>query len=602
MILKWLCFSIMMNLLILQVPIATAAPFLQQETSSVTMQNENKVDEAIKICREKLANDPLFPRVQYSLAQLLDSRINSESSTLDVNEVINLYHSVGKPSPQTPLNRIPPSSVRFKALYRAATLSDDILHDLNSSIRYFVAAIVDLEDIGKDALISAFQAVMPLLLSSVVEGKAEDNDISNLGFSRSLKQHYLETSLTLCSRVTQQYPEESIADEYKGATLRKMKQLREAYESYQRAMLKSKTQYLDCDPLAGLEEQERLLLNYVRISILVAAAGRAAGLDSEEQMSYLTEAEKHLHPFVDRGQEFISSEYRKEVSVDLYNNMGIIEKKRESIPEARAFFMKALEIKSNDGHALVQLASIEGKDGENNEGLRVITELDAGYVAGLFDGYSSRFESELVDLLEYRGHILVYNSIKAVWKQKNRTISSLKKIIDLGCGTGLLGELISNDMPFVDVHGVDLSRRMVDISRDRKNYDGKNVYTTVTNEDGAKYLSSLHMKVDCILASDVFIYVGDISKILEQSALCLEKDGLVGFTIEQYEHEGKDAQNGDDTGIKLLSSGRFGHSRAYIERVAISSGFGILSWQTCILRKQGGDDVKGAVIVLQKIS
>lgn len=63
------------------------------------------------------------------------------------------------------------------------------------------------------------------------------------------------------------------------------------------------------------------------------------------------------------------------------------------------------------------------------------------------------------------------------------------------------------------------------------------------NGDAAQYLSSLqHQSVDCILASDVFIYVRDISMILEASARCLPKDGLVSFTVEGY--ESKYRQNG----------------------------------------------------------
>ena len=73
MILKWLCFSIMMNLLILQARIATAAPFLQQETSSVTMQNENKVDEAIRLAeleRLELARERLSRMVDQAVTVL----------------------------------------------------------------------------------------------------------------------------------------------------------------------------------------------------------------------------------------------------------------------------------------------------------------------------------------------------------------------------------------------------------------------------------------------------------------------------------------------------------------------------------------------------
>ena len=108
-------------------------------------------------------------------------------------------------------------------------------------------------------------------------------------------------------------------------------------------------------------------------------------------------------------------------------------------------------------------------------------------------------------------------------------------------------------------------------------------------------LSSLEKEsIDCILASDVFIYVGDISSLLYESFKCLASNGLVGFSIESYDD--------DDVGeFRLLKSGRFGHSKQYIEQVAKLNGFEVLTWEDCILRQQGGQDVKGATVVLKKI-
>ncbi len=254
-------------------------------------------------------------------------------------------------------------------------------------------------------------------------------------------------------------------------------------------------------------------------------------------------------------------------------------------------FKRSLEINPTDGHALVQLASIT--DGEGIEGIiSGVRELDPEYVSALFDGYSSRFESELVDLLGYTGHVLVYNALQKTLNQLGTSPLSIKKIIDLGCGTGLLGYLVSNEMPWVAIEGVDLSQRMVEISRERKSKRGRNVYATVTKEDAGRYLSLLEKdSIDCIVASDVFIYIGDISKILKQSSTCLINGGFVGFTVEKYESEG---------GLKLLPSGRFGHSRSYIEDVSNHFGFDVVSWEDCTLRQQGGEDVRGSSIILRK--
>lgn len=58
--------------------------------------------EAIRICREKLEVDPNHPRIQHSLAQLLDSTISDvgDVDTASIHEVVQLYHAVGQPSTQ----------------------------------------------------------------------------------------------------------------------------------------------------------------------------------------------------------------------------------------------------------------------------------------------------------------------------------------------------------------------------------------------------------------------------------------------------------------------------------------------------------------------
>ena len=83
------------------------------------------------------------------------------------------------------------------------------------------------------------------------------------------------------------------------------------------------------------------------------------------------------------------------------------------------------------------------------------------------------------------------------------------------------------------------------------------------------------------------------ANLLEESSKCLVNDGLVGFTLES--NQGTKT----DSGFRLLPSGRFGHSRAYIDEVAKLNGFEVLSWKESVLRTQGGADVSGAVVVLR---
>ena len=562
---------------------------------------DGDVSKAIDICRDKLKDDPHFPRVQYSLAQLLDSQITSAGSELDlsvVKEVVQLYQHVGDPSNDVVEKRIPPIKVRFESLMRAATIARDVLRERQQAVSCFMLAM-HIDGIDQVSTLVAFEEALKLLLSSTIVKQGASIDIlGEIGVAEK-NEDPLQLALQLCDFVANRYPNEPSVDEFRGATLRKLKQSNLAYQSYEQAMIKSRELYLKC--IASQPKNDKCfvqLKKFVDTSILVAAAAREAGINFDDQMSYLTAVEQYAEPVLASAQEceddderhMTNDDLRSEM-VELYNNMGVLEKKRGSLLEAMKFFRKALDINPTDGHALVQLASISSHE-EDGRILSEVKELDPGYVAGLFDGYSSRFESELVDVLKYVGHELVYNSLRDALPNA----TSIHTIIDLGCGTGLLGELIATEMPWVAIHGTDLSQRMVDISLERKiGSGGRSVYSTVSNLDASELLSNFdEASVDCVVASDVFIYIGDISNVLDECMKRLVEDGLIGFTVESYEPT--DA----DSGLRLLPSGRFGHSKEYVYRIAEKRGFHVLSWKDAVLRQQSGKNVKGAAVILQK--
>ena len=588
------------------------------ESSNHTPQN---ILDAIAICRQKLSDDPHFPKVQHSLAQLLDSQLShvydtpSKVSQPDRDrllEVLQLYHAVGQPPLEVEEKRRPPPKIRYEALVRAGTIARDTLYHTRQAITSFLLAM-GIEGIDDLSLIAVFEQVMPLLLSK--EATLEDAtievdssfgaDLQSIVGSEQHLQNYIQTALGLCKVLSVKCPNETIVDEYKGATLRRMRQPQLAYQSYRDAMFKAKQQCLDCLS-ANADEHHCILasINFLRTSVLAAAAGGEAGVDPDQQLNYLSEAETlvassnvltSLRTSNSHGDGM--KDALIEQLVDLHINCGIIEKKRESWDQAFAYFNKAIALNPNDGHALVQLASIEGKTSRGNyDAVSDVKALDPNYVSALFDGYSSRFESELVDVLQYRGHLLVHDAMKTALAQMNRPLSSIQQIAELGCGTGLLGDIVAREIPWSELHGVDISARMVEISRERKTATGKNVYSDVINGDALQYLSTLGRKsCDCILASDVFIYIGDVSLVLNAASKCLVDSGIVVFTVESCDNDSS------ASGMRLLKSGRFGHSKKYIENVSGKNGFKVLTWTDCVLRQQGGIDVKGAVVVLMKI-
>jgi hypothetical protein len=260
----------------------------------------DQISEAIAVCREKLRAEPHFPKMQHSLAQLLDSRLDTSRPDIDqVSEVIELYRSVGQPSAEVEKQRLPPPKVRFESLMRAATISRDALFDTRQAISYFLSAIA-VEGVDNSMLIAAFEQVMLLLLSKeetiedVASGPIEvvngEVDLQIFANDERHLDNCLQTALRLCEYIAAKCPNETLADEFKGATLRKGKQPLLAYQSYQNAMNKARSQYIESQQI-GSEEYILKLCNFMKTSILASAAGREAGLDSDQCLSLLAEAE-----------------------------------------------------------------------------------------------------------------------------------------------------------------------------------------------------------------------------------------------------------------------------------------------------------------------
>ena len=86
--------------------------------------------------------------------------------------------------------------------------------------------------------------------------------------------------------------------------------------------------------------------------------------------------------------------------------------------------------------------------------------LPPAYVARLFDDYAWRFDKHLIKNLGYRAPALIAEALSGVASDR-RFASAL----DLGCGTGLMGEALRDRTDHLT--GVDLSQAMIAKARER---------------------------------------------------------------------------------------------------------------------------------------
>ena len=237
---------------------------------------------------------------------------------------------------------------------------------------------------------------------------------------------------------------------------------------------------------------------------------------------------------------------------------------------AQAFRMSLAADPADAQGAMARLALIGQADAPG--------ALPQAYVARLFDDYAPRFDKHLVEKLGYRAPALIAEALSAV--APGRRFASA---LDLGCGTGLMGEALRGRVGRLT--GVDLSAAMIAKARERGAYD-----RLIAGEATALLTRERRETFDLIVAADMLVYVGDLAPLFAAVAAALTSGGLFAFSGETCA----------DHGFRLEPTMRFRHSRAYIETVAREVSCRPLLIQSASTRREAGAGVPGLICVFEK--
>lgn len=162
-------------------------------------------------------------------------------------------------------------------------------------------------------------------------------------------------------------------------------------------------------------------------------------------------------------------------------------------------------------------------------------------------------------------------------------------ILDLGCGTGLCGELFRSHTPRLD--GVDISAEMISVARAKGIYDALHVH------DILAFLQASADRYDLIVAGGVMQYFAGLGNVLQAVRGALGSDGVFAFTIDRLDQEPADYI------VCPYDAMMFCHHPRHVRAAAARSGFEVLACHEFDDRKHWGNpdaSVAGAVFVLQR--
>ena len=202
--------------------------------------------------------------------------------------------------------------------------------------------------------------------------------------------------------------------------------------------------------------------------------------------------------------------------------------------------------------------------------------LPPAYVETLFDQEARRFDA-MLDALGYRGPEVI---LQALTPHLSR-LPADAAILDLGCGTGLIGTAVRVLGATLD--GIDLSENML------KEAARRGLYRALRRADlAADDWATAGQRYDLIVAGDVFNYLGDLSSVLARAHATLAPGGLLIFTAEA----------GDEPGFDLGPARRYRHGPVQLRAWAQAALFDILALDRAVIRQEARMPVEAWVMVL----
>ncbi len=355
------------------------------------------------------------------------------------------------------------------------------------------------------------------------------------------------------------------------------------------------------EPLVGLGD---LLASQDRVDEAIEVYERAAAIAENKSVYRLGLIYARLGRLTEAAERLEQAHELSPRDVQTLKFLGMVQWRRDDLEQAERAFRMVIELEPDgqDGYKFLLHVLIHRDRPEDTALLlrqwrenlpddpiakhlsRAISE-DANdqrasndYIRTEFDGFAESFD-DVLDLLEYRAPELVGSVVARIVASWRRPLS----ILDAGCGTGLCASRLA---PLADnLHGVDLSKKMIALAAMRGGYD------QLITAELTEYLRECQQPYDVVVAADTLCYFGDLSAVFEAAAIATRASGLFCFTVEDLKPD-----NGQRS-FHLNLTGRYSHSQSYVRKTIEQSGFCCESIEEVVLRNEGGSPVPGQLVV-----
>ncbi|UXS38321.1 class I SAM-dependent methyltransferase [Agrobacterium tumefaciens] len=205
------------------------------------------------------------------------------------------------------------------------------------------------------------------------------------------------------------------------------------------------------------------------------------------------------------------------------------------------------------------------------------------YVEGLFDDYADRFETSLVEKLDYS---VPQKLAELIGKAAESGV--FDTIVDIGCGTGLLGVEIR---AFANrLEGFDISQNMLAKAEEKGLYDHLDqADLSLEPEASGLFTPTLAQhRAGLVAAADVMMYLGSLETVMPLVSALLAPSGFFAFSVEDA---------GEEDGFVLRESLRYAHSKSYVSELLERTGFSLIEIRKTTIRKDAGKPLSGILFL-----